>query len=107
MRIAVPSLGEEKESDLSSTLGRCRFIIIYDSDSRKYSSVPNPGNSLMDGSGVKAVEVIKNSHADILLTKGIGVKAYSALAIEHITVLLINVVSSVEAAIKNYLKNNR
>jgi len=104
MRIAVPSMGEEKESDLSSTLGRCRFIIVYDSDSRKYSSVPNPGNSLMDGSGIKAVEVITKSHADILLTKGIGVKAYSALAREHITVLLINAVSSVDEAVKNYLK---
>jgi predicted Fe-Mo cluster-binding NifX family protein len=107
MRIAVPSMGEDKESNLSSTLGRCRFIVIYDSDSKKYFSSPNPGISLIDGSGIKAVEVIVKSHTDILLTKGIGVKAYSVLAKGHIPVLMINAVSSIDEAVRKYLKNKR
>ena len=93
-----------KESDLSRTLGRSKFIIIYDSDRRRYSAIPNPGNLIMDGSGIKAVEVVINSHADILLTKEIGVKAYSVLAKEHVAVLLLDAVSSVDEAIKKYLK---
>ncbi len=104
MRIAVPSMGENKESDLSNTLGRCRFVIIYDSISGKYSAVPNPGYLIKDGSGMKAAEVVIKTNADILLTKEIGVKAYSVLAKERIAVLLINAVSTVDEAVRKYLK---
>jgi predicted Fe-Mo cluster-binding NifX family protein len=104
MRIAVPSTGEDRESPLSSTLGRCSFIMIYDSDSKKYSVIPNPGNIIMDGLGIRAVDAIINAGGEIVLTKGIGVKAYSILAKERIPVLLINAVSSVDEAVKHYLK---
>jgi predicted Fe-Mo cluster-binding NifX family protein len=104
MRIAVPSMGGEKKSAVSSTLGRCRFIMIYNSVTGKYSAIPNPGISLMDGSGIKAVETIVQSHADIVLTKEVGVKAYSALAKERVAVILINTETSVDEVIKKYLK---
>lgn len=105
MKIAVPSTGESIRSMMSSTLGRCRFIITYDTESKKYSATANPGMLLQDGSGIRTVETIVDSEADTLLSKEIGVKAYSLLVKEHINVHLINSVTYVEEAIKKFLKN--
>ena len=105
MRIAVPSTGENIESLISARLGRCRYIITYDTDSREYFSIPNPGVLLRDGSGIKTVEVIINTGANTLLSKQIGVKAYSVLSKEHINVHILNSISSVKEAINKYLKN--
>jgi predicted Fe-Mo cluster-binding NifX family protein len=105
MRIAVPSTGEKKESMVSNRLGRCRYIITYDTESKSYYAIPNPGVLLKDGSGIKTVEVIINTGANTLLSKQVGTKAYSVLMKEHINVHLLNSASSVRDAIKKFLKN--
>lgn len=97
-------MGENMDSLVSSTLGRCSYLIIYDSDRKRYTAVPNPGILLKDGSGVRAVEVIAKSGVEVLLTKKIGIKAYSVLAKERIIVLIINEISSIDEAIRKYLK---
>ena len=102
MKIAVPSMGDDDRSQISSTFGRCKSILIYDSETKKYSVAANPGISLKDGSGIKAVEIIIKAGADILLTKEIGVKAYSVLAKERVAVMLINAVVTVDEAVKTY-----
>ena len=105
MKIAVPSTGENIKSMISNTLGRCQFIIIYDTKTKKYSATANPGILVQEGSGIRTVEIILNSGADAVLTEEIGVKAYSVLVKEHIDVHLINSVTYVEEAIKKFLKN--
>jgi predicted Fe-Mo cluster-binding NifX family protein len=105
MRIAIPSTGENIDSMVSNKLGRCRYIITYDTENNEYYAVPNPGALLKDGSGIKTVEVIINTGAGTLLSKQVGTKAYSILMKEHINVHLLNSASSVEDAVRKYLKN--
>ena len=93
------------DSMISDKLGRCRYIITYDTESNKYYAIPNPGILLKDGSGIKAVEVIINTGASTLLSKQVGTKAYSVLMKEHVDVHLLNSISSVQDAIKKFLKN--
>jgi predicted Fe-Mo cluster-binding NifX family protein len=105
MRIAIPSSGEKIESMVSDKLGRCRYIITFDTENERYFAIPNPGVLLKDGSGIKTVEVIINTGASTLLSKQVGTKAYSVLMKEHIDVHLLSSISSVQDAIKKFLKN--
>ena len=106
MKIAVPSMGDSAKSEVSDKLGRCRYIIIYDTESKKYSAAPNPGSHLPDGSGPKAAEVVINSGADTLLSMEVGVKAYSVLAKERINIQLLKSKSTVKAVVEKFIKNN-
>ena len=103
MKIAIPSMGETLDSFLSNNLGRAPFIIICD-ETKKYYSLPNIGSQIQDGSGLKAVEMIVQNKANILLTMEIGRKAYSVLLKEHINVQILNSVNTVKSAINKFLK---
>lgn len=102
MKIAVPSMGEELESMVSDKLGHCSHIIVYDTKSADYTSFPNPGLLVKDGSGIKTADLIIKAGADVVLSMQVGVKAYSVLTKEHIQVYLLISACSVKDALKNY-----
>ena len=104
MKIAIPSTGESLTSPVSDTLGRAPFLIIYDSGNGKYDSIKNPGFQTQDGSGLKASEIVLKNNVDVLLTKEIGRKSYSALQKEHIKIQLLKSSGTVKSAIKEFLK---
>ena len=87
-------------------LGRCNYIITYDTETKKYTAIQNPGAHLRDGSGPKAAEVVVNSGADTLLSMEVGVKAYSVLAKERINIQLLKSKSTVKSALEKFTKNN-
>lgn len=103
-KIAVPAIGETGKDLICSSFGRCPFIIIYEADSEKYTAYVNPGASLLDGSGLKATEVILQNNADILLTLEIGKKAYSVLRKENVDVQLLKSGGTVKAVINKFIK---
>ena len=105
MKVAVPSTGETAKSIISDKLGRCRYIIIFDTENKKYFAIQNPGVLLRDGSGLKAAEVVINSGSDTLLSMEIGMKAYSILVKAHVDVQLLKSKSTVKTAINKFLKN--
>lgn len=104
MRIAVTSMGDNQESMVSERLGHCSHIIIYDTKSKDFFTLPNPGLLVEDGSGIKTAEAVINVGADILISRQIGMKAYSVLAKEHIRVHLVNTVSRVKDILMSYQK---
>jgi len=104
MKIAIPSTGKTLASPVSNTLGRAPFLIIYDSSNGEYDTMENPGFQIQDGSGLKASEIILEKSSDVLLTREIGRKSYSALQKEHIKIQLLKSDGTVKSAIKKYLK---
>ena len=104
MKIAIPSTGEKLTSLVSDTLGRAPFLIIYDSSNGEYNSLENPGFQIQDGSGLKASDIILKNNANVLLTREIGRKSYSALQKEHVIVNLLKSSGTVKSAIKKFLK---
>jgi predicted Fe-Mo cluster-binding NifX family protein len=105
MKVAVPSMGNSAKSEVSDKLGRCSYIITYDTESRKYSATPNPGSHLPDGSGPKAAEAVINSGADTLLSMEVGMKAYSVLAKARINIQLLESKNTVKSAVEKFIKN--
>ena len=107
MKIAIPSMGDTAKSIVSDTLGRCNYIITYDTETKKYSAIPNPGAHLQDGSGPKTAEVVINSGAGTLLSMEVGMKAYSVLAKARVNIQLLKHKSTVKAAVEKFIKNYR
>ncbi len=105
MKIVIPSTGESLTSPLNVTLGRAPFIIIYDSTTGEYNPIENPGFQIQDGSGLKVADIILENKAEVLLTREIGRKVYSALLKEHVKVELLNSGGTVKSAINKYLKS--
>ena len=107
MKIAIPSIGESLTSMVSDTLGRAPFIIFYDSSNEKYNSLKNPGFKIQDGSGLKVSEIILGESADVLLTREIGRKSYSALMKRHVKIHLLKSSGTVISSINKYLKKQK
>ena len=106
MKIAIPSTGESLASPVSDTLGRAPFLVIYDSSDRKYESIENPGFQIQDGSGLKASDIVLKNDVEVLLTREIGRKSYSALQKEHIKIQLLKSSGTVKSAINKFLKKS-
>ena len=104
MKIAIPSTGESLTSPISDTLGRAPFLIVYDSSDGKYESIENPGFQIQDGSGLKASDIVLKNNVDVLLTREIGRKSYSALQKEHVKIQLLKSSGTVKSSINKYLK---
>ena len=100
-------MGNTAEDMVSSSFGRCPFIIIYEADSKKYTAFVNPGASLPDGSGLKASEVMLQNNADALLTLEIGKKAYSVLLKENTDVHLLKSGGTVKSVINKFIKGKQ
>lgn len=103
MKIAVPSVGSNPRSLISSSLGHSPFISFFDDETQEYHFFENMGFSNQDGSGLKAAELIIKNKADTLLTMEIGQKAYSVLIKEHIQIHLLNSPGTIKSIIKDFL----
>ena len=106
MKIAIVSMGNTNESLESDKFGHAPYIIIYDTELNQYIAIENAGAQSKQGAGPETAELIIKSKVDILLTKEVGVKAYSVLAKAHIDVKLLTSQSTVKSSIKHLLKNS-
>jgi len=108
MKIAITSTGGSLEALVSEKFGRCRYFIIYDTETKKFEAVSNLGEQLQSGAGPKAAELILNKGAEILLTGSIGDKAESALSKSGIKIITgFNQSIKVKDAINRYLGDNK
>lgn len=78
-KIAITATGGSLDSLVSEQFGRCKYFIIYDTESLKFEPILNPGEQAQSGAGPKAAELIINKGAKVLLTGHIGDKAEEAL----------------------------
>ncbi len=103
MKIAIMSNGRSLDSMMGDSFARSPYIIIYDTEEKKYSAVDNVAFQSNDGAGPKAAEFIIKNDIDVLLTIEIGMKAYSVLAKENIKIQLSTSCTTVGVALKKFL----
>ncbi len=105
MKIAVMSMGNTIESLVSDRFARSPYIIIYDTNRNNYIALENTGMQHKNGAGPQTAGLIIKSGIDVLLTKEIGVKAYSVLERKRVNIELSTTGNTVRSAIKQFLKN--
>lgn len=87
MKICVSSSGPSLESQLDPRFGRCPYLIIVDTETMKYKSIPNPGVSAASGAGIRAAQILVDEGVDVLITGNVGPNAYQALAATGIKIV--------------------
>ncbi|MBN1633356.1 MAG: NifB/NifX family molybdenum-iron cluster-binding protein [Ignavibacteria bacterium] len=79
MKLAVTSTGNSPESGMCEKFGRCKFFVIYDTETENYEAISNFGETMESGAGPKAAEMLIMREVEILLTGNVGDKAENAL----------------------------
>lgn len=87
MKIIIPISGEKEDSDIDQSFGRAPYYMIYDTDTKKTTFIPNPATDSPSGAGVKAAQAIVDSGAKVLLTIRCGGNAHEVLTGADIKVM--------------------
>lgn len=79
MRICITSQGKEPTAFADDRFGRCQYFMIYDSETREYVAVTNPGPSSEHGAGIAAAQAVLEKKIDVLITGSLGPNAASLI----------------------------
>lgn len=80
MKVVVTSLGETVESPVDQRFGRARYFILYDMETKEWSSHDNKQNlEAAQGAGVQAGQKVIELGAEAVITGHCGPKAFATL----------------------------
>lgn len=81
MIIAISSLGETIDSPVDQRFGRCRYIIVTDTDSEEWSVHNNRQNiNAAQGAGIQTAQLVTKLGAQAVITGHCGPKAFATLS---------------------------
>lgn len=79
MKIIIPVNEETENTEIAQSFGRAPFYMLYDTETKKTETIPNPATESPSGAGIKAAQTIVDSGAKVLLTIRCGNNAYDVL----------------------------
>ncbi len=101
MKIAVSSLGPDKESQIDQRFGRCKYFALYDTENKEFTYIDNEAQSAAGGAGIQSAQTLSNSGVQIVLTGNVGPNAHQTLTAANITIIT-GVIGKVIEAIEKY-----
>ena len=102
MKLALSSQGTTLDSILSG-FGRCRYFILYDTDTREVSTMSNENNMVAGrGAGTRAAQDVVKTEAEAVITSQIGPKAISYLKGKDMPVY-VSEAQNVEQAVQEFV----
>ena len=85
MKIAVSSIGKNKESLLDRRFGRCDFFLIFDTESGDFKAMENNGVSSSQGAGIAAATQVIDEKVSAIITGNLGPNAFELIEKAGIT----------------------
>ena len=79
MKIAIPTVKNTLNSNVSSSFGRAEYFLIYDTETKENLFVENTAKDSRGGAGIKAAQIVIDSKAEALLTPRLGENAAEVL----------------------------
>ncbi len=79
MKIAFTTSGKDMSAPMDPRFGRAAGFLIYDTETKNFTVVPNASVDASHGAGIKAAETIAAAGAQTLVTGECGPKATTAL----------------------------
>ncbi|PKM68394.1 MAG: dinitrogenase iron-molybdenum cofactor biosynthesis protein [Firmicutes bacterium HGW-Firmicutes-18] len=79
MKIAIPADKNSLSADVYASLARAPFFAIYDTDTTGVEFIDNSAASSQGGAGIKAAQILVDSHVDVLITPRCGQNAADAI----------------------------
>ena len=105
-KIAICSIGDNPESNVSDRFARCNKYAIYNSETLKFTFIDNEAINEMSGAGSKAARIMSKLGIETLLVPEVGPKAFVALEAFDIKVFkYTNKEKTVKDTLTDYFEN--
>ncbi len=101
-KIAICSTASSPSSPVDERFGRCAWFMIWDPDTKEYTSLSNSGTEAAHGAGTGAVQSLVQKKVGLVLAQRVGPKAFVALEQAGIKVFTGVADKTVEAALQSY-----
>lgn len=88
MKICVTSSGQSLDDLRDPRFGRCRYLIIADTDSAEFEAIQNSAISAGGGAGIKVAQLVANKGVEVVLTGQVGPNAYNTLSAADIKIVV-------------------
>lgn len=88
MKICVTSSGKGLDDLMDPRFGRCRYLIIADTDSAEFEAIQNPAINAGGGAGIQAAQLVANKGVEVVLTGNVGPNAYNTLSAAGIKIVV-------------------
>ncbi|MBU1627656.1 NifB/NifX family molybdenum-iron cluster-binding protein [bacterium] len=80
MKIVITSQGNNLESQVDPRFGRCKYFIVYDTETGEFEVKDNEQNlNLPQGAGIQSGRLVVDTGAKSVVTGNLGPKAFAAL----------------------------
>jgi predicted Fe-Mo cluster-binding NifX family protein len=85
-KVAISATGNNLEAQVDPAFGRCKYFIIYDTDTKIHKAIPNQGSGMTGDAGSSAVQTIMEQGVAEILTGKVGLKSRPLLERAGITI---------------------
>ncbi len=82
MRIAISSMGEGLNSQVSTIFGRCPYFVFVEIENKKIKeekTMKNMATAYSGGAGISAAQFVANEKVDAMISGAVGPKAFGVL----------------------------
>ena len=88
MKVAISVTGRNLDSQIDPRFGRCQYLLIVDSESRRFEALENPAAMAPGGAGIQAAELVGKMGAKAVITGDCGPNAHEVLSAASIEIFL-------------------
>ena len=103
MKICITYEGNNLDSKVDQSFGRCQYFIIIDTDPSEFEAVQNQNVNGMGGVGVQSGQLVLEKQAKVVITGKVGPNASKTLESAGIEVIL-DVEGTVNYALERFKK---
>ena len=103
MKIVITSIGAKLVDKVDPRFGRCRYFILFDTDTNKFEAIENTGAQGMGGVGIQSGQMMADREVKTVLTGSCGPNAFQTLQAAGVEVIT-GVSGTVKEAVEKYKK---
>jgi len=86
MRVAISSLGDNLDAQISSIFGRCAYLLFVETETMDSQAYANPAVGASGGAGIQAAQFAIEKGAEAVLTGNVGPNAMEVLQAANVRV---------------------
>ena len=86
MKVAICSVGDNLDSQVSSVFGRCAYFLFVDTATMNFQAYANSAVSASGGAGIQAAQFVIGKGAEAVLTGNVGPNAMGVLQAANVQV---------------------